>query len=192
MTENLPPDRLADVAPAPSTTVLSTSEVDEHYRSVVLGRDRDKFTRELLRELIEVLEDAVGQEEAEGFIGLVGGRIGVRMNQEYRSVSSVENLDRRQVAAALVDLKRRIDGGFSIESIDDDRIVLVNAACPFGEYVVGRQSLCAMTSNVFGRVAADNLGYARVELPETIAAGDARCRVVVHFSEDGAGREYFG
>jgi predicted ArsR family transcriptional regulator len=159
---------------------------------VVIGRDRDTFTRELLRELIDVLEDAVGQEEAEGFIGLVGGRIGVRMNQEYRSASSVENLDRRQVAAAMVDLKRRIDGRFTIESMDDDQIVLVNAACPFGEYVVGRQSLCAMTSNVFGRVAADNLGYARVELSETIAAGDAGCRVVVHFSEDGAGREYFG
>lgn len=192
MTENPPPDRLADVAATPSTTVLSTSEVDDHYRAVAMGRSRDEFTRELLRELTEIIEDAVGLEEAEGFVGLVGGRIGARMNLAYREASAVETLDRRQVAAALVDLKRRIDGGFAIESIDDDRIVLVNTACPFGEYVVGRRSLCMMTSNVFGRIAADNLGYARVELVDTIAGGDAGCRVVVSFSENGGGREYFG
>ncbi|MEL6984486.1 MAG: methanogen output domain 1-containing protein [Actinomycetota bacterium] len=192
MTLDPPPDRLADVAPAPPTTVLSTSEVDDHYRPVAMERNRDQFTRELLRELTDVLEDAFGIEEAEGFVGLVGGRMGARMSREYREASSVEVLDRRQVAAALVDLKRRIDGGFAIESIDDDRIVLTNTACPFGEYVVGRQSLCMMTSNVFGRVAADNLGYARVELSDTIASGSDGCRVIVHFSENGGGREYFG
>ncbi len=175
-----------------STTVLSTSDVDDHYRSVVNGRNRDRFTRELLRELTEVLEDAVGIEEAEGFVGLVGGRIGARMNREYRQASGVDALNRSQVAAALVDLKRRIDGGFTIESIDDDAIVLTNTVCPFGDYVHGRESLCMMTSNVFGRIAADNLGYARVTLERTIARGDGACRVVVRLTENGDGREYFG
>jgi len=202
MTAAPSPDRLADRATDDrveagrvaerSTTVLSTSDVDDHYRSVVNGRNRDRFTRELLRELAEVLEDAVGLEEAEGFVGLVGGRIGARMNREYRQASGVESLNRSQVAAAMVDLKRRIDGGFTIESIDDDAIVLTNSACPFGNYVNGRESLCMMTSNVFGRLAADNLGYARVALERTIARGDASCRVVVRLSEDGTGREYFG
>ena len=49
-----------------------------------------------------------------------------------------------------------------------------------------------MTSNVFGNIAAANLDYARVELRETIASGDAGCLVVVHLGEGGAGREYFG
>lgn len=202
MTAAPPPDRLADRAPDEgdeaselvglSTTVLSTSDVDDHYRSVVNGRSRDRFTRELLRELAEVLEDAVGLEEAEGFVGLVGGRIGVRMNREYREASGVDVLNRSQVAAALVDLKRRIDGGFTVESIDDDAIVLTNTVCPFGNYVNGRESLCMMTSNVFGRLAADNLGYARVDLERTIARGDAGCRVVIRLTENGDGREYFG
>ena len=52
-----------------------------------------------------------------------------------------------------------------------------------------------MTSNVFGRIAADNLGYARVRLLETIANGDPQCHVVVHLTpQDGLEadeREYY-
>jgi hypothetical protein len=53
-----------------------------------------------------------------------------------------------------------------------------------------------MTSNVFGRIAAENLGYAKVELQETIAMGHPGCRVVVHLrpstvTEAADGREYF-
>lgn len=162
------------------------------FRDSSIVRDRDQFTRELLRELARVLEDSVGLEEAEGFISLVGSRIGMQMDEEYRSAAGVERLDVSQVAGALVDLKSRIDGGFSVDRLDGDAIVLVNDACPFGRYVEDRTSLCMMTSNVFGRIAADNLGYARVELVETIAAGSDRCRVVVHFSPGETGREYYG
>ena len=61
---------------------------------------------------------------------------------------------------------------------------------------MGRPSLCMMTSNVFGSIAARNLGYARVELQETIAEGAPGCRVTVHLRGPGAGeawggREYF-
>ena len=53
-----------------------------------------------------------------------------------------------------------------------------------------------MTSNVFGSIAAENLGYAKVALEQTIAQGDPGCRVVVYLkttdeSEAAAGREYF-
>jgi hypothetical protein len=52
-----------------------------------------------------------------------------------------------------------------------------------------------MTSNVFGSIAAENLGYAGVELERTIAEGHAGCRVVVHLrptehAQPGL-REYF-
>ncbi len=161
-------------------------------RSAPIDRNRDRFGREVLRELTGILEDAIGLEEAEGLVGLAGGRIGTRLDREYRAIAGVERLGREQVAAALVDLKRRIDGGFSVEHLDDDRIVLSNTRCPFGRDVEGREPLCMMTSNVFGRIAADNLGYARVELEETIARGADGCRVVVHLREGSGGREYFG
>jgi hypothetical protein len=51
--------------------------------------------------------------------------------------------------------------------------------------------------NVFGSIAAENLGYAKVELRETIAMGHPGCRVIVHLrptaaAEAAHGREYFG
>ena len=70
-------------------------------------------------------------------------------------------LSRRQLAEVLVDLKRRIEGQFYIIEESDDRIVLGNCACPFGDKVIGRPSMCMMTSNVFGVIAAENLGYAK-------------------------------
>lgn len=162
------------------------------FAGAEITRDRDMFTRELLRELSGVLEDTVGLDEAEGFIALVGGRLGERMDAEYRAAAGMTRLDPDHVAAALVDLKARIRGGFSVEALEPDRIVLTNTHCPFGDYVEGRNSLCMMTSAVFGRIAANNLEYARVELQETQARGDPGCRVIIHLTEGEVGREYFG
>ena len=157
-----------------------------------LSRDRDQFLRELLRELADVLEARVGLEEAKGFIARVGARIGDKMDAEYRQHLGGDRMELEQVAAVLVDLKTRIKGGFEIEEITSDRVVLVNSACPFGQYVHGRPALCMMTSSVFGRITANNLDYARVEKAETIARGDPRCRIIVHLTEGELGREYFG
>ena len=168
------------------------SAIDDMFVDAPIDRNRDVFLRQLLRELAGVLESSVGLEAAEGFVSLVGGRIGDAMNTDYRETAGVDVLDARQVAGALVDLKRRIDGGFRVERIDDDAITLINDACPFGEYVADRPSLCMMTSNVFGRIAADNLGYARVVLSETIARGADHCRVEVRFDGGGPGIEYYG
>ncbi len=167
-------------------------ELDTLFEELPIERDREQFLCELVRELAGTIEDTAGLKEAEGFISVVGGRMGTLMDAEYRRNGDGAALDLRQVAAALVDLKRRIDGGFSVESVDGNRIVLVNDRCPFGKYVVGRESLCMMTSNVFGRIAADNLGYARVDIVEAISRGDAGCRVIIDLSESGSGREYHG
>jgi predicted ArsR family transcriptional regulator len=162
-----------------------------------LPLERDLFLRTLLRELAGTLEEVVGLDDASGFISVVGARIGAWIDATYRAALDEPTLSRDEVAAVLVDLKRRIEGDFSISSIDDDRIVLTNRACPFGDKVVGRPSLCMMTSNVFGSIAADNLGYAKVEIQEAIARGDDGCRVLVHLRPtaealDADGREYFG
>ena len=145
--------------------------------------ERDFFLRALIRELVETLENVVGIKEASGFISLVGQRIGEIMNRDYRSALGVEELSRKDVAEVLVDLKQRIQGDFRVVEQDDDVIALENRTCPFGEFVNGRPSLCMMTSNVFGVIAAENLGYAGVELTDTIAKGDVGCKVKIHLSE---------
>jgi predicted ArsR family transcriptional regulator len=157
--------------------------------------DRDIFLRTLIRELSGALEDIVGIEEAAGYISVVGAAMGEQMNQDYRSALQVSSLSRPQVAAVLVDLKRRIKGDFFVIEESDEKIVLGNRACPFAEKVVGRKSMCMMTSNVFGHIAAENLGYGKVELQRTIADGHPECRVVVYLkptaqAERAEGREY--
>lgn len=148
--------------------------------------EKDTFMRSVLRELAGLLEKTVGEREAEAYVNHVGISLGRALNEDYRTSFCVDRLDVRQVAATLVDLKNRIDGGFSIESMDDEKIVLVNTACPFGEKVLGRPSLCRMTANTFGHITAENLGYARVRIDKAIARGDPGCRVIVYIQNSGA------
>lgn len=152
--------------------------------------------RTLIRELAGTLQDVVGLEEAAGFVSVVGQRMGQQINHDYKVALGSSRLTREQVAEVLVDLKRRIEGDFYIIEQDDEKIVFGNRICPFAEKVLGRPAMCMMTSNVFGSIAAANLGYAKVELQETIAQGHPGCRVVVHLQDTPAaeaapGREYF-
>jgi predicted ArsR family transcriptional regulator len=157
--------------------------------------ERDVFLRTLIRELAGTLQDVVGLEEASGFVSVVGQRVGDQINDAYKKALRVDGLSRQQVAGVLVDLKRRIQGSFYVIEETDDKIVLGNNDCPFAEKVLGRPAMCMMTSNVFGTIAAENLGYARVALDRTIAAGDGECRVTVYLtptaSSPSQGREYF-
>ncbi|NNE91618.1 MAG: transcriptional regulator [Verrucomicrobiales bacterium] len=161
-----------------------------------LPLDRDLFLRTLLRHLSGTLQDVVGLEEASGFISVVGQEIGDEINRGYRHALAVDSLNREQVSEVLVDLKKRIQGDFYLISQDEEKIVLGNRACPFGDKVLGRPALCMMTSNVFGGIAAENLGYAKVTIEEAIARGDQGCRVVIYLNPTGEakaaeGREYF-
>ena len=167
-----------------------------NVRDLPIALNRDVFLRTLLRHLAGSLQSVVGLEEASGFVSLVGQEIGDEINQTYKNALGVSGLSREQVADVLVDLKHRIEGDFYIIEQDDEKIVLGNRACPFGEKVVGRPALCMMTSNVFGSVAAENLGYSKVAIEESIARGDTGCRVVVYLkptseAEAAQGREYF-
>lgn len=174
---------------------MSESECVKAVESARVPLERDVFLRTLVRELSGTLEDVVGLQEASGFINVVGQRIGEQINGDYKAALSVDRFSREQVAAVLVDLKRRIQGDFYVIHQDDEKIVFGNRVCPFGDKVHERPSMCMMTSNVFGAIAADNLGYAKVELQETIARGHGGCRVVLYLKrtpESAAveGREY--
>lgn len=174
----------------------SSTDQNRNLAELNIPLERDIFLRTLIRELAGTLENVVGLEEASGFISVVGQSMGRAIEHDYKSALQLSQLSRSQVAQVLVDLKRRINGDFYVIEEDDEKIVLGNRACPFGDKVLNRPSMCMMTSNVFGSIAADNLGYAKVELQETIAQGHSGCRVVVYLQEtedaqDAEGREYF-
>lgn len=147
-------------------------------------RDRDQFLRELVAEVATTLQDVVGADEAEGFVKIVGLQMGKRFNEDYTTAEDIGRWSLQDLANVLIDLKAKIEGGFSVESIEEDRIVLVNSRCPFAELAVGRPALCHLTSSVFGQVASAHFGYANVEITEAIARGDNRCRVIVSLNPD--------
>ena len=161
-----------------------------------IGLERDMFLRSLVRELSGVLEEVVGLEEASGFISVVGQNIGNQINDSYRNALKITQLNHEQIGQVLQDLKKRINGDFYIIEADKNKIVFGNRICPFAEKVKDRPSLCMMTSNVFGTISAENAGYAKVVLEETIANGNEGCRVVVYLepteeAKEAEGREYY-
>lgn len=174
----------------------SIEKTAEQVNALDVPLERDGFMRTLVRELANVLEDTVGIDQASGFISVVGQSMGARINADYREALKVPTLSREQVAVVLADLKQRIQGEFYIVSQDDEKIVLKARSCPFAEKVVGQKAMCMMTSNVFGHIAAENLGYAKVHLDKTIAEGAPECCVVVYLkmsdeADTVTGREYF-
>lgn len=171
--------------------------MNDDFSRLDIPLERDLFLRDLIRELSGTLQDVVGIEEASGFISVVGQRMGDAIGSAYRRALSRPRLSRDEAIAAMLDLKRRIQGDFYVISSDEDKVVFGNRKCPFAEKVLGRPAMCMMTSNVFGSIAADSVGYAKVALEETIAQGDPGCRVVVYLrpsseAEHVEGREYFG
>ncbi len=157
--------------------------MSELVETADLDLDRDLFLRKLVRELAGTLEDVIGIEAAEGYISTVGSSVGRWIDQSYKEALGTSRLSAEEVGEVCVDLKRRIGGDFYLISSSEEELVFGNRRCPFGEAVKDRPSLCMMTSNVFGRITADNLGYARVELQETIAQGHPGCRVVVRLKQ---------
>ena len=155
-------------------------------RDLSLPLDRDLFFRKMIRSFAKNLEETVGLDEASGYVALVGSEIGEWIESQYIHSANKQHFEPTEIANMMVDLKRRIGGDFHVVSVDDERIVLGNHKCPFDDLAIGRPSLCRMTSNVFGRIAANQTGYARVELGDTIANGADGCVITIHLEQPGA------
>lgn len=150
---------------------------------------RESFLRALVVQMGETLENQQGPDAAEAAVAQVGADVGGRMEEEYRRAREiVDDLTTDQIADLYVRLKAAIGGDFYVIEADDEKIVLGNRACPFGDVVRRAPGLCRMTSSVFGGIAARNTGGASVILEERIAVGDPECRVVVWLSGDKRGR----
>ncbi len=150
---------------------------------------REPFLRALVVELARAVESQSGPDCAEAAVAQVGANVGGRMEDAYRDARGiVERLSPRQIADLYVRLKAAIGGDFYVIEADDEKVVLGNRACPFGEVVRQAPGLCRMTSSVFGGIAARNTGGSAVVLEERIAIGDPECRVIVWLGSDKPGR----
>ncbi len=165
-----PPPPIADVLPA----------LDEASPSG--GFSKEVFLRALVVQLSQAVEHSAGPDLSEEVVAQVGIAVGSQMEAEFRAARDlVGRLDPEQLSDCFVRLKHAIDGGFYPIEITDEKIVLGNTRCPFGDAVIKAPALCRMTSSVFGGIAARNGDDgASVVLEERIAVGDPGCRVVVY------------
>lgn len=149
------------------------------------GFGKEPFLRALVVQLAQALEFQHGPDAAEAAVAQVGADVGGQMEEEYRRAREiVGRMTPEQMGECYVRLKHAIDGGFSVIEANEDRIVLTNTRCPFGDVVRLAPSLCRMTSSVFGGIAArNNDGPVLVTLEERIAVGDPGCRVIVCLDE---------
>ena len=153
------------------------------------GFGRESFLRALVVQLAQALEFDHGPDAAEAAVAQVGTDVGGRMEEEFRRAEQVVGrMTPEQMGRCYVRLKHAIGGGFHVIEASEQRVVLGNTRCPFGDVVRRAPSLCRMTSSVFGGIAArNNDGPVTVLLEERIAVGDPGCRVVVELQADAGG-----
>lgn len=173
---------------------MAHAEQGERAKTVALNEIG--FLRKFIRHITGTLEDVVGLHESAGFIATVAQRLGEQVNDAYRQSLGLDRLTRQHVTEVFIDLQKNISGDFSVTHEDDEKIVISGCACPFGQDVVDRPSLCAMTSNMLAVVAAENLGYAKVSVEKSLAKGDSGCRIVMYLknsveADRAEGREFF-
>ena len=145
------------------------------------GFGKESFLRALVVQLAQAVTLQHGPDAADAAVAQVGIDVGAQMEAEYRAAEQVVGrMTPEQLGHCYVRLKHAIDGGFYVIEATEERIVLGNTRCPFGDVVKKAPALCRMTSSVFGGIAAANHPEgAAVVLEERIAVGDPGCRVVV-------------
>jgi predicted ArsR family transcriptional regulator len=162
--------------------------------SLDIDFDHHGLVNTLVSDMAELLESIAGVEDACVYVSGIAARLETDVERRYKTALGVQHLSRDQVIDILVDLKNRAGGKFSLIEQDEDRLVFGSCACPLGNAASNHPSLCMLTSNIFGRMTANSVGYAAVDLDKTIARGDSHCRVVVHLKRTELGqdtREYF-
>ncbi len=111
----------------------------------------------------------------------IGLSAGACFESTYRDELGLkELLTVDQYADLIISLKNKIGGNFSLSTSRIGFVHVVNTQCPFGESVKQVPQLCAMTSSVFGGIAANNFGYAKVVLNKCISANDDICDVCIY------------
>ena len=174
------------IDPSPSR-FASLPHPDEQQADGTFGRDA--FLRALVVQLAQTVDSMQGPGVAEAVVAQVGTDVGGRIEETFRAARGIDgDLDVGQMSSLLVELKAAIGGEFFVVDADEQRIVLGNDRCPFGDAVMMAPSLCRMTSSVFGGIARRNRGAAAVDLEQRIAVGDRQCRVTVWLTEPDADR----
>lgn len=175
-------------------TPSATNATSPNIGALDLDFDHHRLFDVLVADMAGLIEATAGVEDACAYVSNIAARLGADLENRYKTALGVQKFDRDQFLAVLIDLNHRAGGAFFVIEEDEDRIVLGNCKCPLGNAVINHPSLCMLTSNIFGMMAANAVGYAAVDLEQAIARGAAECRVVLHLKRTKLHphtREYF-
>lgn len=139
------------------------------------------FFAKLLTQYALIHEKTIGS-AAEVYIRQLGLRTGEWLEGYYSEKNEQWTVER--YVDVLIDITNKINGQFEIDTIESDHIVVKANKYPFGELVNGSPHLCAITSSVFGGIAARRLGYGKVHLSKKMVNGEPVFEVTVYFNED--------
>jgi len=124
-----------------------------------------------LKEMITGICENISTDQLKKAIEKIAIKIGQEISDIYRNFHNTAKLTKTQLIDSIIDAMNKLGAHFSLISEDKDKIVFRNSKCLFGNKIKRCQLLCLTTSNIIGKIVAENLGYSRVELKRTIANG---------------------
>lgn len=151
------------------------------------------FFQTLVSHMTQTMHHVLGEDHAEAFLSIVSQQLGDQVNQNYQQALHVDQLDQEQVVAVIMDFKKRIGGEFYVIDEYPDRLILGNRHCPFAPLIEDQPMFCQVTANFIGTISADNLGYARVNVDQSMAQGHDHCQITIfwHPNDEMQGQEFF-
>jgi DNA-binding CsgD family transcriptional regulator len=115
-------------------------------------------------------------------LGRIGEQIGRQVSEQHRLTHGLRlPFSRKEYGRCLSQsLPERMGWPCSLLEETADRLRFGIAACPFGRTTTSTPEFCWLTSGVFGGIAADHFGYAKVCLSRGSGTPPRNCCVTVY------------
>ncbi|MEW6544871.1 MAG: LuxR C-terminal-related transcriptional regulator [Nitrospirota bacterium] len=112
----------------------------------------------------------------------IGVQIGRQVSEQHRLTLGLSlPFSRKEYGRCLSQsLPERMGWPCSLLEETADRLRFNIPSCPFGRSVAGNSDFCRLTSGVFGGIAADQFGYAKVCLTQGHGTPPRNCCVTVY------------
>jgi len=144
---------------------------------------REDFFLQLLADYV-LLNEILAGTNTEQFMQKIGIKYGLRLEDQYRSVSDYcENLTVEQFSSLILQFTQNIGGEYVLQAADQEKIVICCYRCPFGHVVLKTPVLCAALIATLGGIASRNFPYGKVSRGHSIVKKATSCQIVIYLQE---------
>jgi two-component system sensor histidine kinase AtoS len=144
---------------------------------------REAFFLQLLADYI-LLNDIAAQPLTEKCLHKVGIKYSWRVEDAYRALHHLEGkLNPEQFGDMIVSFLNGLNGKYTINSSDTEKIIFNCYACPFEHLALKTPALCQIMAGISGGAAARNFPYCKVSIESSLAQQSSFCRIVIYLQE---------